>query len=203
MERDPHAVIEGVAIAAWAVRAEEAIVVVRASAVTAAERLRAAIAAAEERGYIGDAPAVTGRPLRVTVRELTGSFVVGEETVLLRALEDRRAQPDQRPPYPTEQGLWGRPTLVSNVKTLAAVPWIVANGAGAFASLGDPEAPGTTLAPARRHRPQAGHRRGAAERDDPGGARRSGRRSSAAGSRPCWSAGRPAASCRSSRWTRR
>ena len=145
MERDPHAVIEGAAIAAWAVRAEEVIVVVRASAVTAAERLRAAIAAAVERGYVGDAPAVTGRPLRVTVRELSGSFVVGEETVLLRALEDRRAQPDQRPPYPTERGLWGRPTLVSNVKTLAAVPWIVANGAGAFASLGDPEAPGTTL----------------------------------------------------------
>jgi NADH:ubiquinone oxidoreductase subunit F (NADH-binding) len=145
MERDPHAVIEGLAIAAWAVRAEEAIVVVRSSAVTAAERLRAAIAAAEVRGYIGADPSVTGRPLRVTVRPLTGSFVVGEETVLLRALEDRRAQPDQRPPYPTERGLWGRPTLVSNVKTLAAVPWIVANGAGAFASLGDPEAPGTTL----------------------------------------------------------
>jgi NADH-quinone oxidoreductase subunit F len=145
MERDPHAVIEGLAIAAWAVRAEEAIVVVRASALTAAERLRAAIAAAEERGYIGAAPEVTGRALRVSVRTLTGSLVVGEETVLLRALEDRRAQPDQRPPYPTQRGLWGRPTLVSNVKTLAAVPWIVANGAGAFASLGDPEAPGTTL----------------------------------------------------------
>ena len=89
---------------------------------------------------------MTGRPASGRrCRELTGSFVVGEETVLLRALEDRRAQPDQRPPYPSERGLWGRPTLVSNVKTLAAVPWIVANGAGAFASLGDPEAPGTTL----------------------------------------------------------
>ena len=145
MERDPHAVIEGLAIAAWAVRAEEAIVVVRASATTAAERLRAAIAAADERGYVGTAPAVTGRPLTVTVRTLSGSFVVGEETVLLRALEDRRAQPDQKPPYPSERGLWGRPTLVQNVKTLALVPWILANGAGAFASLGDPESPGTTL----------------------------------------------------------
>ena len=88
---------------------------------------------------------MTGRPLRVEVRELRGSFVVGEETVLLRALENKRAQPDQRPPYPTERGLWGGPRVVNNVETLAAVPWIVANGAAAFASIGDPEAPGTTL----------------------------------------------------------
>ena len=122
MERDPHAVVEGVAIAAWAVRAESAIIVVRASAALAAARLRDAISAAEARGYIGAEAAETGRPLRIEVRPLTGSFVVGEETVLLRALEGRRAQPDQRPPYPSEQGLWGRPTVVNNVKTLATVP---------------------------------------------------------------------------------
>ena len=71
--------------------------------------------------------------------------MVGGETVLLRALEDRRAQPDQRPPYPSRSGLWGAPTLVHNVKTLAAVPWIVTHGAGAYASLGTADAPGTTL----------------------------------------------------------
>ena len=145
MERDPHAVVEGVAIAAWAVRAESAVIVVSSSAATAAARLRAAIAQAEARGYIGSEAAETGRPLRVEVRQLTGSFVVGEETVLLRALEGRRAQPDQRPPYPSQRGLWDRPTVVNNVKTLAAVPWIVRHGAGAHASLGSPEAPGTTL----------------------------------------------------------
>jgi NADH:ubiquinone oxidoreductase subunit F (NADH-binding) len=145
MERQPHAVVEGVAIAAWAVRADSAIIVVRAAAVEAAARLRDAIAAAETRGYIGPEASVTGRPLRIEVRPLSGSFVVGEETVLLRALEGRRAQPDQRPPYPSQQGLWGKPTVVNNVKTLAAVPWIVRHGAGAFASLGDGEAPGTTL----------------------------------------------------------
>ena len=145
MERDPHAVVEGVAIAAWAVRAESAIIAVSGSAPHAAERLQVAIDEAEERGYIGAAPAETGRPLAVEVREVAGSFVVGEETVLLRALENRRAQPDQRPPYPSRRGLWDKPTLVHNVKTLAAVPWIVTHGAGAYASLGTSAAPGTTL----------------------------------------------------------
>ncbi len=88
---------------------------------------------------------LSGRPLDIEVRDLAGSFVVGEETVLLRALEDRRAQPDQRPPYPSRKGLWGKPTVVNNVKTLAAVPWIVDHGAGAYASLGSADAPGTTL----------------------------------------------------------
>ncbi|MFV2062018.1 MAG: NADH-quinone oxidoreductase subunit F [Chloroflexota bacterium] len=145
MERDPHAIAEGVAIAAWAVRADSAIIVVQASASTAASRLRAAIGAAQERGYIGPEASRTGRPLHIEVRELSGSFVVGEETVLLRALENRRAQPDQRPPFPSQQGLWGKPTVVNNVKTLAAVPWIVRHGAGAYASLGSADAPGTTL----------------------------------------------------------
>ena len=87
----------------------------------------------------------TGTELWVEVRALSGSFVLGEETVLLRALEDRRAQPDQRPPHPTENGLWGEPTVVNNVETLAAVPWIVANGSSAYAAIGSPDAPGTTL----------------------------------------------------------
>ena len=119
------------------------------------------MADAQERGYIGVEPAETGRPLQVEVRELTGGFVVGEETVLLRALEERRAQPDQRPPYPSRSGLWGRPTVVNNVKTLAAVPWIVRHGAGAYAALGTPESPGTMLLQLGGVRAQARHRRGA------------------------------------------
>ena len=143
MELDPHAVVEGTAIAAWVVGAEAAIIAVSSAAPLAAERLRVAVEEAEERGYIGRG--ADGRRLEIEVREVTGSFVVGEETVLLRALEGKRAQPDQRPPYPTREGLWGKPTVVNNVKTLAAVPWIVANGAGAYTSLGSAETPGTTL----------------------------------------------------------
>jgi NADH:ubiquinone oxidoreductase subunit F (NADH-binding) len=145
MESDPHGVVEGVALAAWAVGAERAIIVVSADATTAANRLRAAIAAAEDAGYIGQTIAGTGEQLWIEVRQLSGSFVVGEETVLLRALEERRAQPDQRPPFPTERGLRGKPTVVNNVETLAAVPWIVINGPSAFAEIGDPSEPGTTL----------------------------------------------------------
>ena len=143
MQRDPHAVVEGVAIAAWVVGAERAVIAVSSAAPVAAERLRTAVDEAEEAGYIGRR--IDGPSLDIEVRELTGSFVVGEETVLLRALEGQRAQPDQRPPYPTRSGLWGKPTVVNNVKTLAAVPWIVSHGAGAYASLGTPEQPGTTL----------------------------------------------------------
>jgi NADH:ubiquinone oxidoreductase subunit F (NADH-binding) len=145
METDPHAVVEGTALAAWAVRAQEAIVAVDTRATVAVERLEGAIAAATQRGYLGDDAMGTGSPLRISVRPLSGSFLLGEETVLLRALEDRRAQPDQRPPHPASRGLWGEPTVVNNVETLAAVPWIVANGAGAYAAIGAPEEPGTTL----------------------------------------------------------
>jgi len=105
MERDPHAVIEGVTIAAWAVRAESAIIAVSASAPGAAEALRAAIDEAEEAGYIGTEATETGRPLGIEVRELSGGFVVGEETVLLRALEDRCGE---RPPSSTTSRLWPR-----------------------------------------------------------------------------------------------
>jgi NADH:ubiquinone oxidoreductase subunit F (NADH-binding) len=145
MELDPHAVVEGTALAAFAVGAEEAVIAVRASAGLAITRLQRAVAEAGQKGYLGEAILGTRHRLRIEVRSVTGGFVVGEETVLLRALENRRAQPDQRPPYPSQQGLWGRPTVVNNVKTLAAVPWIVRHGAGAFGSLGSPAAPGTTL----------------------------------------------------------
>jgi len=145
MERDPHAVVEGVALAAYAVRATQAIIVVNGSYGTAAARLRAVIAAAEAKGYLGESVLGTSVRLSVEVRELTGSLVTGEETVLLRAVEDRRAQPDQRPPYPAVKGLWGKPTVVNNVQTLAAVPWIVSNGAEAYAAIGSADAPGTML----------------------------------------------------------
>lgn len=145
MELDPHLVVEGTALAAYAVGATEATIVVGVGAATAAARLRATISAAEAAGYLGENVLGTGQSLFIDVRELTGSFVVGEETVLLRALEEKRAQPDQRPPFPTQKGLDGRPTVVNNVETLAAVPWIVTNGPSAFAALGDPQEPGTTL----------------------------------------------------------
>jgi NADH:ubiquinone oxidoreductase subunit F (NADH-binding) len=145
MERNPYAVVEGLAIAAFAVGATEAFIAVRGEAVETVRRLEAAVATAEEAGFLGPDLLGSGHDLSVTVRPVQGAYMLGEETVLLKALEGRRGQPEQRPPHPAERGLGGMPTVVQNVQTLAAVPWIVVNGAEAFAAIGDPAAPGTVL----------------------------------------------------------
>ena len=145
LERDPYAVIEGVAIAAWAIGAATAIIAVRATETEAIRRLEAALGAAEEAGFIGGDVLDTGRELNVEVRPVQGAYMLGEETVLLKALEGKRGQPEQRPPHPAERGLFGRPTVVQNVQTLALAAWILHNGAANFRTIGTPEAPGTIL----------------------------------------------------------
>ncbi|HUP83785.1 MAG TPA: NADH-ubiquinone oxidoreductase-F iron-sulfur binding region domain-containing protein [Candidatus Limnocylindria bacterium] len=145
MENDPHAIVEGVAFAAFAIGASHAYIAVRANLATALKRLTAAVRLAEEAGYIGSNALGAGIDIHLEVVAIPGGMVVGEETVLLHAIENKRAQPDQRPPYPSGRGLWDRPTVVNNVATLASVPWIMANGAQAFAAVGDPVYPGTTL----------------------------------------------------------
>jgi len=145
METRPYAVVEGVAAAALAVGAREAVIAVRAEYVDAVRALEAAVFSAEEAGYLGSDVLGSGRSVAVTVRTVRGAAMLGEETVLLKALEGRRGLPEQRPPYPSERGLFGRPTLVHNVATLAAVPWIIEHGDAAFRSIGDAEAPGTVL----------------------------------------------------------
>jgi NADH:ubiquinone oxidoreductase subunit F (NADH-binding) len=145
MEQDPHLVVEGVALAAYTIGATQAYLAVKADYATAVRRLRAAVRQAEEEGLLGTDILETGLDLRIEVREVQGRFVLGEETALLRALEERRAMPEQRPPYPAVRGLWERPTVVNNVETLAAVPWIVENGGRAYSALGTKGQPGTTL----------------------------------------------------------
>ena len=145
METRPFAVVEGAAIAALAVGAREAIIAVRAEYADAVRALESAAFDAEEAGYLGTDVLGSGRDVAVTIRTVQGAYMLGEETVLLKALEGKRGQPEQRPPYPTERGLFGHPTVVHNVVTLAAVPWIVAHGADAFRAIGDPTVPGTVL----------------------------------------------------------
>jgi NADH-quinone oxidoreductase subunit F len=145
LERDPWATVEGTLIAAFSVGATEAIIVVPADATASVAAIGAAVDAAIAAGFAGDDAMGTGRPIALSVRPLTGSYMLGEETVLLRALEGKRAMPEQRPPHPTTSGLDGRPTVVQNVATLATVPWIVRNGAAAFAAIGDERCPGTVL----------------------------------------------------------
>jgi NADH:ubiquinone oxidoreductase subunit F (NADH-binding) len=149
LEHDPYAVIEGAAIAAFAIGAGEVIIAVRSDATTAIARLGSAIGSATEAGFIGFDVLGSGMDVTVTVRPVQGAYMLGEETVLLKALEGKRGQPEQRPPHPAESGLDGMPTLVHNVQTLAAVPWIIRNGASAFAAIGTPDSPGTILVQVR------------------------------------------------------
>ncbi|HET7727247.1 MAG TPA: NADH-ubiquinone oxidoreductase-F iron-sulfur binding region domain-containing protein [Candidatus Limnocylindrales bacterium] len=149
LDADPYAVIEGLAIAAYAVGASEAFLAVRGDRPETAARLEAALAAAEEAGVLGEDLFGSGHDVWIRVRPVQGAYMLGEETVLLKALEGRRGQPEQRPPYPTERGLHGKPTVVNNVQTLAAVPWIIREGAAAFAAIGSPAAPGTVLVAVR------------------------------------------------------
>jgi NADH:ubiquinone oxidoreductase subunit F (NADH-binding) len=149
MERNPFAVVEGTAIAAFAIGASEAIIAVRAEATESIRRLEAAIGAAEEAGFLGFDVLGSGHDLAMSVRPVQGAYMLGEETVLLKALEGKRGQPEQRPPHPAERGLYDMPTVVNNVQTLAAVPWIVRRGAEAFAATGGPGNPGTILVQVR------------------------------------------------------
>ena len=149
LELDPFSVVEGTVIAAYAIGASQAFIPVRAEETELIRRLEAAIAAAEEAGFVGPDLFASGHDVELSVRPVQGAYLLGEETVLLKALEGRRGQPEQRPPYPATRGMFGMPTVVQNVQTLAAVPWIVRNGAAAFSSTGGRSSPGTVLVQVR------------------------------------------------------
>ena len=146
MEQDPHRVLAGLAYAAHAVGAERGYVYVRSEYPAALERLNAAAAEATAAGHLGRNLHGTATCFEVEVVEGAGSYVAGEETALIHALEGRRGAVRPRPPYPTSSGLFRAPTAVNNVETLAAVPWIVARGGEAFASFGRAPETGTKLA---------------------------------------------------------
>jgi len=145
LESYPYRVIEGMAIAAYAVGAEEGVFYIRAEYPLAVRRVHEALRRAQERGLVGDDMLGTGRRLHLRIMEGAGAFVCGEETALLASIEGRRGMPRLRPPYPAEQGLWGRPTLVNNVETYALVPWIIRSGPEAFAALGTRTSKGTKV----------------------------------------------------------
>lgn len=145
LESYPFRVLEGLAIAAWAVGAHDAIFYIRAEYPLAVARTWQAIEACEQEGIIGANCLGSGYELRVSIREGAGAFVCGEETGLIASMEGRRGMPRLRPPYPAEKGLWGQPTLINNVETLAVVPWILNHGASAFAALGTESSKGTKV----------------------------------------------------------
>ncbi|MBP7148822.1 MAG: NADH-quinone oxidoreductase subunit NuoF [Acidobacteria bacterium] len=145
LESDPHAVLEGMAIAGFAIGARHGYVYVRAEYPKAIERLNIAIGQATERGYLGDNILGRGFTFQVKLKEGAGAFVCGEETALIASIEGRRGMPRVRPPFPASRGLWDAPTCINNVETFANVPWIVLNGASAFNKLGTANSKGTKV----------------------------------------------------------
>ncbi len=142
-EADPHAIIEGMLIAAYAVGAEKGYIYIRAEYPLAIQTLTKALAQARAMSLLGDSILETPFKFDLEMRFGAGAFVAGEETAILASVEGRRAMPRPRPPYPANSGLWGKPTLIQNVETLANIPVIIQNGGLWFAKTGTPRCAGT------------------------------------------------------------
>jgi NADH-quinone oxidoreductase subunit F len=143
MEGNPHSVIEGIMIACRAIGADEAYVYVRAEYPLAVKRMRKAVHDAYERGILGINVFGTGTRLDCDVMEGAGAFVCGEETALIASIEGKRGMPLPKPPFPAQKGLWGKPTVINNVETLASVPLVMQMGAAQFRNIGTASSPGT------------------------------------------------------------
>jgi bidirectional [NiFe] hydrogenase diaphorase subunit len=145
LESDPHRVLEGMAIAAYAVGADHGYIYCRAEYPLAVKRLKLAIKQAEHLGLLGNNIADSRFSLKIEIRLGAGAFVCGEETALIASVEGKRGMPRPRPPYPAQEGLWGCPTLINNVETYANVAPIIRNGGDWFASIGTEKSKGTKV----------------------------------------------------------
>lgn len=145
LESDPHRLIEGIAIASYAIGASNAIIFIRSGSDHARNRLQRAIDRAREYGLIGHNIFSGGYSLDMVIRKEPGAFVCGEETALINTLEGKRGMPQLKPPYPTTAGLFGKPTVINNVETLMNVPLIMQNGPEWFRSIGTENSPGTKV----------------------------------------------------------
>ena len=145
IESDPHNLIEGMLIGAYAIGAKEAVVYVRAEYPLAIVRLTNAIKQAEEKGYLGENIMGTNFSCKMRIKAGAGAFVCGEETALIESLEGKRGMPRLKPPFPAQSGYWQKPSNINNVETYANVPWIINNGGAAFAAMGTEQSKGTKV----------------------------------------------------------
>ena len=145
LEGDPHAVLEGLLIAGYAVGASKGYFYIRAEYPLAVKRVELALAEAREKGLLGKNILGSGWDFDAEIRLGAGAFVCGEETALIASIEGKRGSPEPRPPYPSVEGLWKKPTCINNVETLAAVPWILAKGGEAYARYGTEKSKGTKV----------------------------------------------------------
>ncbi|PUU86495.1 MAG: NADH-quinone oxidoreductase subunit F, partial [Halanaerobium sp.] len=145
LEGDPHRIIEGMIVGAYAIGADEGYVYVRAEYPLAIKRLQKAIEDAEEYGLLGDDIFSSGFNFKLHIKKGAGAFVCGEETALMNSIEGKRGMPTPRPPYPAVKGLWGKPTNINNVETYANIPFIIAEGAESFSAIGTEGSSGTKV----------------------------------------------------------
>ena len=145
LEADPHAVIEGMAIAGYAIGATQSYIYVRAEYPLAVKRFRVALEQAKEKGFLGKNILGSGFSFAIDVKEGAGAFVCGEETALIASIESKRGMPRPRPPFPAQSGLDEKPTVINNVKTLATIPAIIDRGADWFAGIGTAKSKGTAV----------------------------------------------------------
>ncbi len=145
LESDPHRVLEGMIIAGYAIDAHEGFIYTRAEYPLAIERLKTALAQAEKLGFLGDRILGSNYSLDIKIAEGAGAFVAGESTALMYAIEGRRSMPRARPPHSVKSGLWGKPTVLNNVKTFAYVPLILEQGADWFSGIGTEGSKGTAV----------------------------------------------------------
>ena len=145
LEGDPHSIIEAMAIAAYSVGADEGYIYIRGEYTIAQARLLNAILQAKELGFLGENIFGSQFSFELHIHAGAGAYICGEETALIESIEGKRGEPRPRPPYPTTNGLWDKPTLVNNVETLANVPAIIRNGPAWFKSFGTPSSPGTKV----------------------------------------------------------
>ncbi len=145
LEGDPHSIIEGMIIGAYAIGADEGYIYCRAEYPMAIKHLRIAIEAAEEKNLLGENIHGTEFNFELHIKEGAGAFVCGEETALMASIEGERGMPRIRPPFPAQSGLWGKPTNINNVETFANIAWIILNGAASYAKYGTEKSKGTKV----------------------------------------------------------
>jgi NADH-quinone oxidoreductase subunit F len=145
MERDPHQLLEGIAIASYGLGVNHAFIYIRGEYPKAARRLYRALEEATDAGYLGSDILGSGFDLEVTIHLGGGAYICGEETALLNSLEGRRGEPRLKPPFPAVEGLYAKPTIVNNVESISNVPWITLNGGAAYAAIGPERSSGTKM----------------------------------------------------------
>ncbi|MGA1790650.1 MAG: NADH-quinone oxidoreductase subunit NuoF [bacterium] len=145
LESDPHAVLEGITIAGYSIGAQTGYIYCRAEYPLAIKHLKKAIHQSMKKGFLGDRILDTDFSFHIKIKEGAGAFVCGEETALIASIEGKRGMPRYRPPFPAQSGLWGKPTCINNVETLATIPWVIRNGSHAYAGFGTEKSKGTKV----------------------------------------------------------